>query len=129
MTRLELPFPPALSACFKNIDLYSKKQRRWIHTRAPTGRYLDWQKAAAKMMRLQNPSPMLDMQVSVLVRLVAPDARARDADNTFKPIMDFLKKAALISDDSNRYVRMISAAWAKSGPPCVVFIRPFEEAE
>lgn len=128
MTRIELPFPPPLSACFKDVTFKSKKTGRPFTTRAPTGRYLDWQKAAGKMILLQRPVPMLDMEVSVLIRLVAPDRRARDGDNhAGKAVMDLLVKNNLITDDSNRYVRVGAYAWAKSGPACVVYIRPFEE--
>lgn len=129
MTRIELPFPPPLSSCFKDVKFHKKATGQEFRTRAPTGRYLDWQKAAAKMIQLQNPVPMLDMEVSVLIRLVAPDRRERDGDNHGgKAIYDLLKKAGIITDDSNRYVRMGTWVWAKSGPDCVVYIRPFEEA-
>lgn len=39
--------------------------------------------------------------VKVSIRLHPPDAKRRDLDNIFKPLMDALMFAAVIEDDSN----------------------------
>lgn len=129
MTRVELPFPPPLSACFNHPPRWSKKLNRWTAPKITSKRYKEWQTAAHNMLRKQAFETMLDQQVSVLIRLVAPDRRERDDGNTDKAVKDMLVKAGIITNDSNRYVMMTTIAWAKSGPPCVVYIRPFEEAE
>ncbi len=132
--RLELPFPIPLSACFKDVSFRSKSPPfRWIHTRAPTSRYEDWQKKAERMIFLQTRGMkknaagiLLPERVSVTVRLVAPDKRERDAGNCDKSVMDALVKNRVITDDSNKYVRDLKYAWRDEGLPCVVFIRPLE---
>lgn len=130
MTRIEVPFPPPLSACFNHITKWSKKQNRWISTEIASKRYKEWQVAAHRMLRTQSYQPMLDQEVSILIRLVAPNRVERDGDNHGgKAIYDLLKSAEIITDDSNRYARMGTWVWAKSGPPCVVYVRPFEDAE
>lgn len=116
MTRVELPFPPPLSACFTNVQ---------GRGRVPTKRYLDWQKEALWLIKAQRVKPV-EGEVSVFVGLVAPDKRARDAGNMDKAIGDILVKAGLIKDDSNKYVRRLSFEWLDNGPPCVVLIQSFE---
>ena len=129
MIRCELPFPLPQSACFANFVYRDKKTGRMTSRRITTERYKEWQAAAHKMIRAQACVPMLDQQVTVLVRLVAPDRRERDDGNTDKAVKDILVKAGIITNDSNRYVRMTTIAWANSGPGCVVYIRPHEEVE
>lgn len=118
MTRVELPFPVPLSACFTNA-----KGRG----RVPTARYEAWKQQAAWMIKTQKPKPEpIKGQVSVSVRLVAPDKRHRDAGNTDKAVLDAIVRAGLIEDDSNRYVRRVSYEWAATGAPCTVLIQPYE---
>lgn len=117
MTRVELPFPPTLSACFTNV-----KGRG----RVPTAAYKAWQKEALWMIAAQRVKPILG-RVTVYVRLVAPDRRARDAGNVDKAVGDILVKANLIEDDSNRYVRKLTYEWMDDGPPCVVAIQGIEQ--
>lgn len=119
MIRLELPFPVPLSACFTNV-----KGRG----RVPTSRYLAWQNEALWAVKGQRPAKHTG-QVSIFVRLVAPDKRHRDAGNCDKAICDILVKAGVIKDDSNRYVRRLTYEWADDGPPCLVFIQQIELSE
>lgn len=116
MTRVELPFPVPLHACFTNA-----KGRG----RVPTKRYDAWKQEAAWMIASQRPEPVSG-EVSVSVRLVAPDKRHRDAGNTDKAVLDAIVRAGLIEDDSNRYVKRVSYEWAPSGPPCTVLIQRYE---
>lgn len=118
MTRIELPFPVPLSACFTNAPGKG---------RAPTPRYKAWQTEALWMMKAQRAQPV-DGRVSIFIRLVAPDKRHRDAGNCDKAVGDILVKAGVIKDDSNRYVRRLTYEWADEGPGCVVLIQQAEEA-
>ncbi len=118
MTRIELPFPVPLSACFTNAPGKG---------RVPTSRYKAWQTEALWMMKAQRAQPV-DGRVSIFIRLVAPDKRHRDAGNCDKAVGDILVKAGIIKDDSNRYVRRLTYEWADEGPGCVVLIQQAEEA-
>lgn len=117
MTRIELPAPVPLSACFTNVA---------GRGRVPTKRYLAWQTEAMWMIKAQKARPVKG-QVSVYVRLVAPDKRHRDAGNADKGIMDALTKAGIIEDDSNRYVRRLTFEWCEDGPACVVVVQSIEQ--
>lgn len=116
MTRVELPFPVPLSACFTNAPGKG---------RVPTPRYKAWQEEALWMLLAQRPKP-IEGRVSIFIRLVAPDKRHRDAGNCDKAVGDILVKAGLIKDDSNRYVRRLTYEWAEDGPGCVVIIQHAE---
>lgn len=116
MTRIELPFPPPLSACFTNVKGVG---------RVSTQRYKAWQTEALWMVKQQKAKPVAG-EVSISVGLVAPDRRARDAGNTDKAVCDLLVKAGIIIDDSNRYVRRLSYEWLSSGAPCTVLISEYE---
>lgn len=91
----------------------------------PTPRYKAWQEEALWMLKAQRAKP-IDGEVSVFIRLVAPDKRHRDAGNCDKACCDILVKAGIIKDDSNRYVRRLTYEWASEGPPCVVIIQRVE---
>lgn len=117
MIRLELPFPVPLHACFTNVRGKG---------RVPTSRYLAWQNEAMWAIKAQKPRKFTG-QVSVYVRLVAPDKRHRDAGNTDKAIADILVKSGIIQDDSNRYLRRVTYEWAEDGPPCVVCVQQIEQ--
>lgn len=116
MTRITLPFPPPLSACFTNAKSVG---------RVATPRYKSWQTEALWSIKAQKAKPVTG-EVSISVGLVAPDKRARDAGNLDKAICDILVKAGIIVDDSNKYVRRLSYEWLPSGEPCTVLIQPVE---
>lgn len=126
MTRIELPAPVPLSACFKNVWVRSKTTGKVVQTRAPTGRYMAWQSEAMKMIMAQKAKPIKG-RVSIYVRLVAPDKRHRDAGNTDKSVMDVLVKAGIIEDDSNRFVRRVTFEWRDEGPACLVVVQEHAE--
>lgn len=117
MTRVELPFPVPLHALF-----IKHKGGGGI----PTLRYKTYGREAWAAIAQQRPTKARG-QVSVYVRLVAPDKRARDADNLGKCLLDTLKTNGLIEDDSNRFVRRLTYEWADDGPPCVVCIQQIEQ--
>lgn len=117
MTRIELPFPLPISACFENVPKVGRRA---------TQRYKEWINEALWMILSQKPAKFVG-EVSVSIGLVAPDKRARDADNTLKCIMDVLTKSQVIKDDSNKYVRKVTVQWVASGSPCTVLISEFED--
>jgi crossover junction endodeoxyribonuclease RusA len=125
MVRLDLPFPPPLSACFTNRVGRSKKTGAQFVSRVTTKRYETWQRHARQMIAEQGPE-RLKGEVSIYVRLVAPDQRERDAGNCDKAVMDILVAAGVIENDSNRYVRRLTFEWMDHGPECVVLIQPLE---
>jgi hypothetical protein len=84
MTRLELPFPLPVSACFENVPKVGRRA---------TARYREWTNEALWMIKSQKPQKFAG-EVSISIGLVAPDKRARDCDNTLKGICDVLFKAA-----------------------------------
>lgn len=127
ITRIELPFPVPLSACFKDVQIKSRKTGQTFRTRAPTTRYKNWQKEALGMIMSQRVAPVPG-EVAVLIKLKAPDKRERDAGNCDKAVCDILVKSGLITNDSNRYIRRLTFAWVNEGVPCEVLIKPIEES-
>lgn len=114
--RIELPFPVPLHALF-----VKHKGGGGI----PSSRYKSYGREAWAAIAQQKPGK-LKGEVSVFARLVAPDKRARDADNLGKCLLDTLKTNGIIEDDSNRYVKRLTYEWAADGPPCVVLIQKYE---
>ena len=118
MTVISLPFPPSVN------NLYLNAPGRG---RVPTARYSKWRTEALWDIRMQRAKPVPGA-VHVHIRLVAPDKRRRDADNTFKAVLDALAKGNVIEDDSSAYVRRLSTEWADTGEPCIVTITPVAQA-
>lgn len=116
MTVISLPFPPTTN----NLYLNAKGKGR-----IPTPRYSAWRTQALWEIRIQRAKPVTG-PVHVHIRLVAPDKRRRDADNTFKAVLDALATGNVIEDDSSAYVRRLSTEWAEAGEPCIVTITPVE---
>ncbi|QIG74570.1 holliday junction resolvase RusA-like protein [Rhizobium phage RHph_Y25] len=117
MTRIELPFPLPVSACFENVPKIGRRA---------TARYREWTNEALWMIKAQKPQKFAG-EVSISIGLVAPDKRARDLDNLFKGLLDVLVKAGVIKDDSQKYVRKLSAQWVAAGAPCTVLVTEYEE--
>lgn len=113
-TRITLPFPPPLHACFTNAKGKG---------RVTTPRYKSWQTEALWSIKAQKARPV-DGEVSISVGLVAPDKRPRDAGNLDKAILDTIVKAGIIQDDSNKYVRRLSFEWLADGEPVTILIQP-----
>lgn len=130
MIRLELPFPPPLSACFNDFTYFDKVRKIWTSRRVPSKRYDEWKDEAHRMINkalrgTDRNAVQMPGEVRVIVRLVAPDRRERDADNSGKALMDILSSAKIIENDSNRYVRRLTFAWEDEGRECVIIIKPF----
>lgn len=76
-----------------------------------------WEITAARPGRIDGP-----YRLSIAVQRDWRSKRARDIDNTIKPISDALVAAGVISDDS--LAESVSAKWADDlgGPAVVAFI-------
>ena len=73
--------------------------------------------------------PKKPLQGPLVVSVVcAPDsARATDADNRLKCLLDALTHGGLLSDDSNKVIRRLEWEWTDKEPngACLVTVRPF----
>lgn len=87
---LRLPFPPPLSACYKNVAR---------NGRAKTARYLTWQRVAENDA-MKQPRTRFEGPVAVVITVGRPDKRKRDLDNLQKPLLDFLTHIGVWEDDS-----------------------------
>lgn len=82
-----------------------------------------WEIAAARPGRIDGP-----YRLSIAVQRNWRSKRARDIDNTIKPVSDALVAAGVVSDDS--LCESVSAKWADDlGGPAVVALICVAEAE
>lgn len=118
--RVNLPFPPSANTMFRNLSdaersriaagMARKGKRGMPPTRSPDARYVEWRKVAHTYIQLSK-MPRFDRPVVVTIILTPPDNRNSDADNRVKPVMDALKNAHILPDDSNRWVYEIRVRW------------------
>lgn len=101
-----LPFPVPLASCF-----IKSKGGSGI----PSARYKEYRAKAAQCFRDQD-AWLMDGQVSIAIKLCAPDNRKRDADNLFKCLFDNLS-GNVIEDDNCGIVRRASWEWVDDGNP------------
>jgi crossover junction endodeoxyribonuclease RusA len=100
---ITLPFPPSTNNLFKNIG----------KGRARTAAYNAWINEALWMVKAQRPASVTGrFTFEMLVQ--RPDKRARDIDNLTKPVLDLLKKAGVIRDDSD--AKRIVLEWSDDAP-------------
>lgn len=118
MPKFTLPFPVSSNNMFTNVPGKG---------RVSSKEYAAWTTEAMWMLLQQRAKP-ISGEVSIWIGLVAPSKRAMDCDNRIKPVLDLLTRAGIIKDDSNKYVRQVSAEWLPSGDPCSVLIQPVEAA-
>jgi crossover junction endodeoxyribonuclease RusA len=114
-----LPFPPSVNNLFAQ-GVVKGKVRRF-----PSKTYKAWRKQAllhimaARIRRFEEP-------VVVKLELTPRDNRPRDADNYSKAVLDALVAARVLPDDSNVYVKAVSAWFAPasaSGHGVIVTLR------
>jgi crossover junction endodeoxyribonuclease RusA len=58
---------------------------------------------------------------------VKPDKRRRDLGNLEKAVSDLLQHMKIIEDDC--LCQKITMEWAKSGPECLITVRPYNGKE
>lgn len=111
-----LPVPPSLNNLFVNVAgvgrVRGKKYTAWI---------------AATRQRLatqQLPAEPITYHVDVAIKVPKPNRRS-DIDNRIKPVLDTLKGARILGDDSQ--VQRVSAEWS-DGTDCIVHVRSIEDA-
>lgn len=108
---LDLPVPPSVNQS-RRIDWKGRaRHKKWI------GR--------AEMMlmaaRGRTESPLRKIMGRFEVRVVLSEAHTRiDADNGLKALIDFLRHADLIVDDSQKYMRRLVVEWGMAPTGCRV---------
>lgn len=103
MTTIHLPWPPSVN------NLYFNAGRKRV--KAPL--YRQWQEEAGWMLKAAKVRPFTD-PVSVTIELCPPDNRRTDADNRTKPVLDLLVAHGIISDDSRKHVRSVTARFVEA---------------
>lgn len=107
--RVWLPFPPSVN------NLYAQGIVKGKVRRFPTKKTRDWKKEAiirimaARLPRFTEP-------VVIKLALTPRDCRGRDADNYNKVVIDCLKEARTLIDDSNQYVKAVISHWENANP-------------
>jgi crossover junction endodeoxyribonuclease RusA len=114
-----LPFPPSVNNLFSQ-GVVKGKVRRF-----PSRQYKAWRKEAVIRL-LAAKLPRFSVPVVIKLALTPKDARARDADNYNKAVIDALVEARLVPADDSRWIKAVSAWWEnpKAGGGVEVFIRP-----
>jgi Holliday junction resolvase RusA-like endonuclease len=111
-TVISLPFPPSINKLYRAVAGRSILSRE----------YRAWKDEAGLLLASQRPLKVSG-PVSVVVELVPPDKRRRDADNAgTKAVLDLLVAHGVIEADDSRILKSITARWVESGEPCTVTI-------
>ncbi|WP_146439859.1 RusA family crossover junction endodeoxyribonuclease [Crateriforma conspicua] len=89
MFKLKLPFPPSVNTYWRHVGnrvLVSKKGRQY-------------QTAVSSLLKRKNIKT-LDGDLIVDIRLIPPDRRRRDVDNSLKALLDAMQSGGAYEDDS-----------------------------
>lgn len=112
--RLVMPPPISTNNLFANVP-----GRGRVKTKA----YSAWQKAARYTLQCQH-LPRFTVPVEITIYVGEEGVGNMDSDNTAKAIIDAIKTANVIKDDSRKWVRRSSAEWVPGMRGCVVVIKP-----
>lgn len=112
--RIVLSWPPSTNGLFQNV---ARKGR------VRTSEYVAWVKSAGWELQAQRP-PKFTGPVEIDIELCSPTGRAFDPDNRLKAPLDLLKTHGVIIDDTDRFVRRVSAIPVNDAAPCTVIVRP-----
>ena len=99
----------------------------------PNKRYMDWHKAALKILESQGiPQEPIKDKVYVVGFFTRGDRRRRDNNNSGASILDLFVDAGILADDNDEIV--CDERWRKKGikkgePKAEIRIYPFEEWE
>lgn len=105
---IRLPFPPSVNS------LFAGKRRRYV-----SPRYKRWRTAAGWELISQKPAKCVG-RVHIDIALTINDRRHRDASNYVKALEDLLVAHGVLTDDSSRYVKAVTARWTDAGQPQAV---------
>lgn len=96
-----LPWPPSVNTYWRHIILGGKFKKARAHTLlSEQGR--DYRvEAIAALHQAKVPKGALKGRLAVRAIAFPPDRRARDLDNLWKGVLDSLKHAGVIVDDSD----------------------------
>ncbi|WAJ27565.1 RusA family crossover junction endodeoxyribonuclease [Antarcticirhabdus aurantiaca] len=112
MITVSLPFPPSGHTLFKRQG-----------GKSMSATYRAWRDEAGWLLKQQRPGSIIG-RVDLVVELVAPDSRARDADNYNKAPIDLLVAHGVIEADDRRIVREITTRWIDGvAGTCIVTIQ------
>lgn len=106
----QIPPPPSVNSLYRNVPGKG---------RVKTERYKTWQRAALNELVAQRAR---HFDQPCIVNLSLPENQRGDIDNRLKPVLDLLKAAGVLTDDSKAYVRAVSAAWVPRHMPCQVSV-------
>jgi len=123
MIRVEISeMPPSANAMRSHFIAGGKVQSVKSKTYAAWKKATAWEIAAARPGKITGP-----YRLYIAVQRDWRSKRARDIDNTIKPVSDALVAAGIVSDDS--LAEEVSAKWADylNGPAVVVLICEAEE--
>jgi Holliday junction resolvase RusA-like endonuclease len=124
MIRIEISeMPPSANAMRAHFISGGKIQSVKSKIYAAWKKSTAWEMAAARPGKIGGP-----YRLYIAVQRDWRSKRARDIDNTIKPVSDALVAAGIVSDDS--LAEEVSAKWADNlnGPAVVVLICAAEEA-
>lgn len=107
-----LPTPPSVNAMFGNNAGPGRG-------RFATKQYKAWKDEALACV-LEQGRKAFSKPVTIAIQLCDPRRRS-DVDNRIKPVLDLLVSTGIIPDDSNKFVRGVSACWG-GDDPCKVII-------
>jgi len=111
--RISLSWPPSTNKLFANVP-----KRGRVKTRE----YGLWRTAAGWELVAQHP-PKFAGPVTIDVELCSPTGRPFDPDNRLKAPLDLLKEHGVIIDDTNRFVRRVTAIPVENAAPCTIILR------
>lgn len=100
--RFKLPWPPSANHYFVERAVISKKSGKAIVLKHPGTPGLEYRVHVSNQLLAQRiPRRVLSGRLGVRIVAHPPDRRARDLDNLQKALLDALKHADLIRDDSD----------------------------
>lgn len=113
--RLIMPPPISTNNLFRNVPGQG---------RVKTKDYSAWQATVWNTLHCQRPLPRFTVPVEITIYVGERGVGNMDSDNTAKAIIDALKSAEVIKDDSRKWVRRSSAEWVTGMRGCVVVVEP-----
>lgn len=121
MIRIWLPFPPSTN------NLFPHRVIKGRIIRVPSARYKKWREDASAYIWAAK-APRFTDPVELVIELVPPDNKERDADNHTKAPIDALVYSKVISRDSQRQIKSLRVYWHNPSfkPGCIVGIRTIE---